>query len=147
MALIPEMPLNKSVLLVAGRLIGLSNDLKERGLSSSAETVLDAVSLMNQMLNLHKGLVEREERLTAEIGPLRDRYGDPLAQALSSSDLDKTLRILQAALGITTGDVAGVCFSAKDRETYAALAPNLRPSFILSWLSLEMVYATERAAR
>lgn len=73
---------------------------------------------------------------------------DVLANALRSGDLDVTAKTIQDALRITTGDVAGQCFSNDDRKTYAAL-PNSyqRADFIKSWLSAELDDAAERVGQ
>lgn len=74
---------------------------------------------------------------------------DVLACALRSNDLDVTVRIIQDALGIKAGDVAGQCFSgANDVKTYAALANSYqRADFIKSWLGAELDDAAERVGR
>lgn len=60
-------------------------------------------------------------------------------EALSFDRLDMTVKVIQDALGITTGDVAGQCFSDDDRKTYAALeSAGERAYFIKSWLGAEL---------
>lgn len=77
----------------------------------------------------------------------RDSSKDVLAKALLSGDLDLTVKTIQDALGIQTGDVAGQEFSARDRATYKAIyRADQRAEFIRSWLVAELLDAGHRAS-
>lgn len=67
----PNMPLDKAVADVRRRLIGHAPELKARGFPSACAAMSEAAALLAQMLELHTALVEREEKLTAEVVRLR----------------------------------------------------------------------------
>src|SRR5438105_1200201 len=58
------------------------------------------------------------------------RAQDVFARALRSDDLDTTVKTIQDALGIKTGDVAAQEFSGIDRSTYATLNSYGRAEFL-----------------
>ena len=67
-----------------------------------------------------------------------------LQEALKSDNLDYTVKTIQDALGIETGDVAGQEFSGDDFVTYGKLNNAYqRAEFISSWLKAELDDAAE----
>lgn len=73
---------------------------------------------------------------------------DVLARALLQPDLDVAVKLIQDALGIKFGDVAGQEFSGHDRETYRAIyRADQRAEFIRSWLVAELFDAAHRAGQ
>ena len=73
---------------------------------------------------------------------------DVIARALLLSDLDGAVKLIQDALGIKLGDVAGAEFSGRDRETYRSIyRADQRAEFLRSWLVSELFDAAHRAAQ
>lgn len=65
-----------------------------------------------------------------------------LAQALNAKILDEACRLIQDALGIDTGDVAGVHFSGSDVDERWHLMPeDARRAALAEYLKVEMLYA------
>jgi hypothetical protein len=62
-----------------------------------------------------------------------------LTRALQSNDPDESCRLIQDALGITTGDVAAQCFSGIDNWDVLPLPE--RGKVIAAWLKSEVIHA------
>lgn len=70
---------------------------------------------------------------------------DILAHALSLCDLDLTVKVIQDALGIKIGDIAGQHFNTNDRLKYSQFTTaDSRAEFIRSWLVDELLDAAYR---
>jgi hypothetical protein len=67
-----------------------------------------------------------------------------LKTALRSDTLDSALYVLQRALGIETGDVAGQVFRNRDHATWPQLPDNQRRIVLLNYLSAELDHAEGR---
>lgn len=70
--------------------------------------------------------------------------GDVFSNALRGDNLDRAVKTIMDALGITTGDIAAQEFSGVDIKTYATLVPTARAEFLKSWLFAELDAAAEQ---
>lgn len=67
MALPPNLPFEQAAQIMRSRLMQYAKEVRERGFPSAAEAMTDAAVLISNVVECHAGLVEREERLTAEL--------------------------------------------------------------------------------
>ncbi|HMF28333.1 MAG TPA: hypothetical protein VKE42_06140 [Candidatus Cybelea sp.] len=63
-----------------------------------------------------------------------------LSRALDADDLDDACRLIQDALGITDGDIAGQCLS-EYAEKWATMTRQVRQRVLADWLRTETLFA------
>lgn len=66
-----------------------------------------------------------------------------LHQVVHTNDLEGAFRILQDALGIKSGDVAGQFFSRHElqNEKWVKLSPHARADIVSAYLAIEAMYS------
>lgn len=102
-----------------------------------ADTPEQAIEVADRM---QRGVVERSAKAAPESEPALER-------ALRCNDLDAVVSIMQAALGIKTGDVAAQHFAGREAE-YAALKNSYeRALFLKPWMVDELASAAEQVGR
>jgi hypothetical protein len=92
--LVPNMPLDKAVPLLASQLIQRAADVHDRGMHSAAISMRDAAALLKQLLMLHQGLCKRETMLTEE----RVRIDDIRAALNTEETGDALIEIARSAV-------------------------------------------------